>query len=180
MIQGKLFTTKNTKNTKDTKDTKDTKKRNCASSQAPAWEFSAGSSSFPKSRELALSELGRPSWSSRRYTHLDVGRNKPVRAKARTGVSGAPIAGNTHPCCRRVGLFRPTSLSALRYSVCVLFTTENTEKIILLTRTIGISVFSVVILGFFLKPNTFTVSSVWEPVHSRLSCLSWTNRRFLK
>jgi hypothetical protein len=39
----------------------------------------------------------------------DVGRNKPVRAPARTGVSGAPIAGNTHPCYHRAGLFRPTS-----------------------------------------------------------------------
>jgi hypothetical protein len=41
---------------------------------------------------------GFPSWSSRRYMHLDVGRNthsKPVRASARTGVSGVSIAGNT-------------------------------------------------------------------------------------
>jgi len=44
-----------------------------------------------------------------RYTHLDVGRSKPVRAPARTGVSGAPIAGNAHPCYRRADLFRPTS-----------------------------------------------------------------------
>jgi hypothetical protein len=87
----------------------------CASPQAPAWEFSAGSSSFQKSRELELSGLGRPSWSSRLHTHLNVGRNKPVRAIARTGVSGAPIAGNTHPCCRRAGLFRPTS-EPLQYS----------------------------------------------------------------
>jgi hypothetical protein len=34
-----------------------------ASSQAPAWEFSEGSSSFPKHRKLELSGLGFPSWS---------------------------------------------------------------------------------------------------------------------
>jgi len=46
-----------------------------------------------------------------RYTHLEVGRNKPVRAliagQAFPAFRGS--AGNAHPGCRRAGLFRPTS-----------------------------------------------------------------------
>jgi len=41
------------------------------------------------------------------YSASHVGRNKPVRAQARTGVSGTPLpgfAGNAHPALRLGGL----------------------------------------------------------------------------
>jgi|GEM_PF-2511127 len=48
----------------------------------------------------------------RLYTHLEVGRNKPVRAIARTGVSGKLLTNSpeTPPrAIRWMALFRPTS-----------------------------------------------------------------------
>jgi hypothetical protein len=48
---------------------------------------------------------------SRRYTHLEVGRNKAIQARSarwRFRHSMLRSAGNARPCYRRAGLFRPT------------------------------------------------------------------------
>jgi len=87
-------------------------------SHAPAWERIRQRSSVAN-RDAGASLTAFPRRSARRYTHLEVGRNKPVRAAARTGVSGKhlPNSPETPPRAMRLDGLIPAYIRVRHSSV---------------------------------------------------------------